>query len=298
MTAPPSTEDVADSEDDVLAFMGSPQKHWRQLHSINPLERQNREIRRRTDVVGILPNDASVRRLVTMLLVEQNDQWAVGRRYFSKESMAPATTRPLRSLGDDLRNVEIVIHLAPMLAEAGRERQAVALFRRATALACNAPMLRVNFGTFMGQLGHLDEAERLLTKVIEELRLANDADADADAGSNVIGHAECMRARVSLETGDPQLALERARTLLTDALLWDAASEAVSDAAQLRGRSEPTSMTTSADSMDCLTTRVRPPRNPADHDAHRRGGLRGWASAALLPGGVEEQGPARVYPAG
>ncbi len=74
-------------EEDVLAFMAFPAKHWRQLHSTNPLERQNREIRRRTDVAGIFPNDASVIRLVGMLLVEQNDTWAVGRRYFGKESM-------------------------------------------------------------------------------------------------------------------------------------------------------------------------------------------------------------------
>lgn len=79
---------VRDAEEDVLAFMAFPKKHWRQLHSTNPLERQNREIKRRTDVVGIFPNDASILRLVTMLLIEQNDAWAVGRRYFSKESMA------------------------------------------------------------------------------------------------------------------------------------------------------------------------------------------------------------------
>ncbi|MFT5433847.1 MAG: putative transposase [Myxococcota bacterium] len=85
---PKAAEVVRRGEDDVLAFMGFPEKHWRQLHSTNPLERQSREIRRRTDVVGIFPNDASVVRLVGMLLVEQNDKWAVGRRYLSKESMA------------------------------------------------------------------------------------------------------------------------------------------------------------------------------------------------------------------
>ena len=91
---PKVAELVSDAEEDVLAFMAFPKKHWRQLHSTNPLERQNREIKRRTDVVGIFPNDASILRLVTMLLIEQNDAWAVGRRYFSKESMALLQTAP------------------------------------------------------------------------------------------------------------------------------------------------------------------------------------------------------------
>lgn len=78
---------IREAEDDVLAFMAFPEKHWRQLKSTNPLERINREIRRRPDVVGIFPNDASVLRLVTMLLSEQNDEWDVGRRYFSEGSM-------------------------------------------------------------------------------------------------------------------------------------------------------------------------------------------------------------------
>lgn len=75
------------AEEDVLAYMSFPQAHWRQIRSTNPLERLNKEIRRRTDVVGIFPNDAALLRLVTMLLVEQNDEWIVGRRYFSLESM-------------------------------------------------------------------------------------------------------------------------------------------------------------------------------------------------------------------
>ncbi len=86
-TYPAAATVVEEAEDDVLAYMSFPDKHWRQLHSTNPLERQNREIRRRTDVVGIFPHPASALRLVTMLLVEQNDEWAVNRRYFSLESM-------------------------------------------------------------------------------------------------------------------------------------------------------------------------------------------------------------------
>jgi transposase-like protein len=78
---------VEEAEHDVLSYMAFPSQHWRQLHSTNPLERQNKEIRRRTDVIGIFPNPASALRLVTMLMVEQNDDWAVNKRYFSLESM-------------------------------------------------------------------------------------------------------------------------------------------------------------------------------------------------------------------
>src|SRR3954470_3072216 len=80
---------LTDAAEDLLAFTGFPQAHWRKLWSTNPLERLNSEIKRRTNVVGIFPNDASVLRLVTAVIVETHDEWAVAeRRYLSEESMA------------------------------------------------------------------------------------------------------------------------------------------------------------------------------------------------------------------
>ena len=77
-----------DAEADVLAFYAFPVEHWPKIRSTNPLERFNREIGRRTDVVGIFPDDASLVRLVSMLAIEANDEWLVGRSYISQKSMA------------------------------------------------------------------------------------------------------------------------------------------------------------------------------------------------------------------
>jgi Transposase, Mutator family len=74
---------LENAEDDILAFYAFPAGHWRKIRSTNPLERFNREIARHTDVVGIFPDDRSLIRLASMLAIEQNDEWLVGRRYLS-----------------------------------------------------------------------------------------------------------------------------------------------------------------------------------------------------------------------
>jgi len=78
---------LEEAEEDLLAFYGFPTDHWAKRRSTNPLGRVNRGIGRRTDVVGIFPNDHSLIRLAASIVIEQNDEWLVGRRYLSNHSL-------------------------------------------------------------------------------------------------------------------------------------------------------------------------------------------------------------------
>jgi putative transposase len=102
---------LEDAEADILAFYVFPSSHWRKLRSTNPLDRFNREIGRRTDVVGIFPDDQSLVRLAGMLCIEQNDEWLVGRGYLSAESISLVLAGP-----DDHKDTEIKEEVAQLQA--------------------------------------------------------------------------------------------------------------------------------------------------------------------------------------
>jgi putative transposase len=85
-----------EAEVDVLAFMSFPKEHWDEISSTNPIERPNGEIKRRTNVVGIFPNEDAIIRLVGAILMEQNDEWTVQRaRYMTLETIAPISDNPI-----------------------------------------------------------------------------------------------------------------------------------------------------------------------------------------------------------
>lgn len=84
------------AEADVLAFMAFPKEHWPKLHSNNPIERLNGEVKRRTNVIGIFPDEAAILRLVGAILLEQTDEWTIQRRYMTLETIAPLSDDPDR----------------------------------------------------------------------------------------------------------------------------------------------------------------------------------------------------------
>ena len=87
-----------EAEADVIAFMAFPRAHWPKLHSTNPIERLNKEVKRRADVVGIFPNEASIIRLVGAILLEQNDEWQLQHRYMTLETMNTLSEEPIPAL--------------------------------------------------------------------------------------------------------------------------------------------------------------------------------------------------------
>ena len=104
---PKLADRMDEAEADVLAYLAFPAEHWRQIWSNNPLERLNREVKRRTDVVGISPNEAAMMRLVGAVLAEQHDEWQVGRRYFSAESLAHLLPAPAEQHEGQARQEEV-----------------------------------------------------------------------------------------------------------------------------------------------------------------------------------------------
>src|SRR5437667_10770015 len=85
---------IDDSETDVLSYLDFPEQHRSKLHSTNPLERLNKEVKRRADVAGIFPNEAAIVRLIGAVLLEQNDEWQLQHRSMQVEAMAEVITAP------------------------------------------------------------------------------------------------------------------------------------------------------------------------------------------------------------
>ena len=94
---------LADAKDDLTAFAGFPPAHWTKIWSTNPLERVNKEIKRRTNVVGIFPDDAAVLRLAGAVLIETHDEWQVAERRYLSEGSMPSSPRPAMMTTDPRR---------------------------------------------------------------------------------------------------------------------------------------------------------------------------------------------------